>query len=177
MRRTARIAGAIYVVTFLAGGPALSAHGALLIVANVIATASYVAVTLLFYKIFKPVSPPLSLLAAGFSFLGLTAGTLGMLHLSTVPINNLVFFGVYCLLIGVLILRSTFLPRLLGWLMVVAGLGWLTFASPQLTAALRPYNFAPGLIGEASLTVWLLVVGLNEQRWNEQASARVREPG
>jgi len=176
MRRTARIAGAIYVVTFLAGGPALSAHGAWLIIANAVATASYVAVTLLFYKIFKPVSPRLSWLAAAFSFLGLTAGTLGLLKLPTVPFNTLVFFGVYCLLIGVLILRSTFLPRLLGWLMVIAGLGWFTFASPALAAALKPYNFAPGLLGEASLTLWLLFVGLNEQRWSEQAGVRVPEP-
>ena len=39
----------------------------------------------------------------------------------------LVFFAMYCLLIGYLILRSTFLPRFLGASMVLAGLGWLTF--------------------------------------------------
>ena len=29
----------------------------------------------------------------------------------------------------------------------------------------------PGLIGEGSLTVWLVVAGVNAERWREQASA------
>ena len=166
MRRTARIAGAIYVVTFLAGGPALSAHGAWLIIANAIATASYVAVTLLFYKIFKPVSPRLSWLAAAFSFLGLTAGTLGLLKLPTVPFNTLVFFGVYCLLIGWLTYKSTFLPKFIGVLLAIGGIGWLTFASPALVRLLQPYNMIPGMLGEGVLTLWLVIFGVNAERWN-----------
>lgn len=87
--------------------------------------------------------------------------------------NNvgLVFFGFHCILIGYLIWRSTFLPRVVGALMVVAGLGWLTFLSPPLAGSLYPYITVPGFLGEASLTVWLLVAGVNVQRWNEQASA------
>lgn len=86
--------------------------------------------------------------------------------------NNigLVFFGLHCLGIGYLIFRSTFLPRLVGVLMVFAGLGWLTFLSPPLANSLAPYNMLPGAIGELSLTLWLLVKGVNIQRWNEQAS-------
>jgi hypothetical protein len=86
--------------------------------------------------------------------------------------NNigLVFFGLHCLGVGYLILRSTFLPRLVGALMVFAGLGWLTFLSPPLANSLAPYNMLPGAIGELSLTLWLLVKGVNIQRWNEQAS-------
>ena len=68
-----------------------------------------------------------------------------------------------------MILRSTFLPRILGGLIIFAGLGWLTNLAPPLANYLYPYNLLPGLIGEGSLTVWLLVVGLNTQRWNEQA--------
>jgi hypothetical protein len=84
--------------------------------------------------------------------------------------NPLVFFGFYCTLIGYLIFRSTFLPRILGVLMAIGGLGWLTFASPSLSHSLYPYNLAPGIIGEGALTLWLLAVGLNKQRWNEQNS-------
>jgi hypothetical protein len=80
-------------------------------------------------------------------------------------------FGFYCLLIGYLIFRSAFLPRFLGVLMAVAGLGWLTFLSPALARSLSPYNFLPGVFGEAWLTLWLLVNGVDVPRWNEQANA------
>jgi len=57
----------------------------------------------------------------------------------------LVFFGFFCLLIGYLIFKSTFLPRILGVLMALAGLGWLTFLSPPLTNYLSPYILAVGI--------------------------------
>jgi hypothetical protein len=89
--------------------------------------------------------------------------------------NNigLVFFGFHCLLIGYLILRSTFLPRIIGGLMMFAGVGWLTCLLPPLAESLAPYNIIPGSLGEISLTVWLLMKGVNVQRWNEQASGRI----
>jgi hypothetical protein len=163
----ARIAGVSYLLTFVAGIFAL--RGGL--VANVIATVAYVAVTLLFYDIFKPVIRSLSLLAAFFSFAGLAWGALDMFHLAPFNISNLVFFGFYCALIGYLILRSTFLPRILGVLMVIAGLGWLTYLSPPFANYLAPYNMASGILGEGSLTLWLMVMGVNVERWREQASA------
>jgi uncharacterized protein DUF4386 len=83
----------------------------------------------------------------------------------------LVFFGFYCALIGYLIFRSTFLPRIIGALMAFAGLGYLTFLSPPLAEYLSPYNLAPAAFGEGSLMLWLLVMGVNTQRWKEQASA------
>ncbi|HWM23428.1 MAG TPA: DUF4386 domain-containing protein [Chthoniobacterales bacterium] len=82
---------------------------------------------------------------------------------------GLVFFGLHCLGVGYLILRSTFLPRLIGALMVVAGFGWLTFLSPPLANSLAPFNMMPGAVGELSLTLWLLIKGVNVSRWNEQA--------
>ena len=44
-----------------------------------------------------------------------------------------------------------------------------------LTAAksLSPYNLALGIVGQESLMLWLLVMGVNEQRWKEQASPAV----
>ena len=80
--------------------------------------------------------------------------------------------SIFICLIGYLILRSIFLPRILGVLMAIGGLGWLTFLSPQLAHYLSPYNMAPGIVAEGLLTLWLLVIGVNEQRWREQASAQ-----
>src|SRR6266849_4206157 len=170
-RLKARIAGAFYLLTFLTGGVALFVRGRLGSAAGLIAGACYIAVTLLFYDMFKPVNRSLSLLAAFFSLVGCAIGPLSLLHLAPSHINPLVFFGFYCLLIGYLIFRSTFLPRILGVMMAFAGLGWLTFLSTPLANHLSPYNLAPGLLGEGSLTLWLLVIGVNEQRWKEQASA------
>ncbi len=84
----------------------------------------------------------------------------------------LVFFGVYCLLIGWLILRSTFLPRFLGALMVLAGLGWLIFLYPPLAGRLFAYIAIIGITAEALLMLWLLVIGINTDRWREQAASK-----
>jgi hypothetical protein len=85
----------------------------------------------------------------------------------------LVFFGFYALLTGYLILRSTFLPRILGVLSVFGGLGWLSFLNQPLGYRLFPYVAALGLLGATALILWLLVVGVNEQRWKEQAKLAV----
>jgi hypothetical protein len=84
---------------------------------------------------------------------------------------SIVFFGFYCLLVGYLVFESTFLPRIVGVLMALAGLGWLTFLWAPLSNRLIPYNLASGLVGEGALTVCLLVFGVNVQRWKERAGA------
>jgi Domain of unknown function (DUF4386) len=86
----------------------------------------------------------------------------------------LVFFGFYALLQGYLIVRSIFLPRVLGVLSIFGGLGWLCFLYLPLGYHLFPYIAALGLVGAASLILWLLVFGVNEQRWKEQAGVNGR---
>jgi hypothetical protein len=83
----------------------------------------------------------------------------------------LVFFGVFNLLIGYLVFRSTFLPRILGVLMALSGLGWLTSLSPPLAHYLLIPIEVIGILAEASLMLWLLVMGVNNQRWTERAVA------
>jgi len=117
-RPKARITGVVYLLYFLTavsaevfvGRGRLFAYDAV----NLMAYAFYIAVTLLFYYMFKPVKRSLSLLAAFFSLVGCANGVLSLFNLAPYKISSLVFFGPYCLLIGYLIFRSTFLPRILG---------------------------------------------------------------
>ena len=122
---------------------------------------------------FKPVNRSLSLLAAFFSLVGCANEVLSLFKLAPYKINSLVFFGPYCLLIGYLIFRSTFLPRILGVLMAFAGLGWLIFLSP-LANHLSTYLKVLGFLAEASLMLWLIVMGVNVQRWKSRPAPRVR---
>jgi hypothetical protein len=168
----ARIAGVFYVVNIITGlysyfGP----RSRLTLYTGMVAAAAYVTITILFYFLFKPVNRKLSLLAALISMAGSTVGVLSMLQRMPFKIDILDFFAFYCLLIGYLIWRSTFLPQFLGVLMALAGTGYLAYLWPPMAKALYPYDILPGLIGETTLTVWLLVKGVNEQRWQEQAGA------
>jgi hypothetical protein len=141
------------------------------IAGDLIAVACMITVTLLLYVIFKPVSRGLSLLATCFNLVGLACGALRWNPRGvdlTVVLN-----GFSCLVIGYLISRSTFLPRVLGGLMAVGGLGWLTFLSPTLASHLSPYNLASGILGQQSVMLWLLVMGVNVPRWKEEATAAV----
>jgi hypothetical protein len=93
-----------------------------------------------------------------------------------------VFFGFYEALLGYLIFRSAFLPRTLGVLVGIAGLAFLTnsfaiFLSPALGNALNPFMLALDGIGEISLTLWLLVMGVNVTKWEEKARALARDVG
>ncbi|HYM78233.1 MAG TPA: DUF4386 domain-containing protein [Candidatus Dormibacteraeota bacterium] len=223
----ARIAGVFYLLTIVArmfveifvrnrlvvpDNPAATAtnilaHGPLWwwgFAGDMVAFASYIALTALLYELFKPVNRTLSLVAA---FLSLTASVVqaisSLFHLAPLVLLGrspylsvfteeqlqtlalvflklraaayhnigLVFFGLYLLLLGILILRSAFLPRVLGVVMVLAGVSYLPFLSPPLMRSLQPYILFFPAIGQISLCLWLLVMGVNAQRWKEQASA------
>jgi hypothetical protein len=119
----------------------------------------------------------LSVLGGGGSFRAFAVGQVQDLAFTILKLNSLalsigmVFFGFYCLLIGYLVFRSTFLPRVVGVLMALAGLGYLTNLYPPLENALSTFLQVPGLLGEGSLTLWLLIVGVNVERWKEKARA------
>jgi hypothetical protein len=49
-------------------------------------------------------------------------------------------------------------------------LGCLILLAPPLANYLFPYILAAGFLTEVSLTLWLLLMGVNVQRWKEQAS-------
>jgi hypothetical protein len=232
-RFKARMAGGLYLITATSGfaesvrsklvvyGDAATtatnilAHEQLFrlaLAADIIVAVCYIAVTLLFFDLFKPVNRSLSLLAAFFSLVGcaiaaltcvfhlaplvvlggghelsaFNVGQLQALALTFLKLHSqgynisLVFFGFYCLLVGYLIFRSTFLPRVLGVLMTLAGLCYMpysfaTLLSPEFAARLFPWVMMPGA-GELVLALWLLVVGVNVQRWQEQARSASINP-
>jgi hypothetical protein len=175
-RSNARLTGGVYLLYFVtAVGAGFASQGRPLLhdAVDLVAHAFYLAVTLLFYYLFKPVNRNLSLLAALFSLAGCANDVLGLFNLAPYKMNSLVFFGPYCLLLGYLIFRSTFLPRILGVLMALAGVGWLLLLS-SFPIHLSTYLKILGFVAEASLMLWLLVMGVNEQRWNERARAAAR---
>jgi len=168
------------------------------VAASLFATACYAAVSVLFYALFKVVNRSLAWLVMFTSLAALaiwSSGTLSELAATFVLPGGdtsgpragqqalmllewnaraldvgLVVFGAYCLLIGYLIIKSTFLPRVLGTLMMVGGMGLLTYLSPPLARDLYPYNTAPALVAETSLMLWLLVKGVNVQQREQRAS-------
>jgi len=81
----------------------------------------------------------------------------------------LTFFGFSTFLNGYLIFRSAFLPRILGVLSMMGGLGWSTFLYPPLGNQLFIYVLLIGLLGSGSLILWLLLKGVNVPRWREQS--------
>lgn len=87
---------------------------------------------------------------------------------------DLVFFGFWCTLTGYLIFRSTFLPRILGILLAVDGLGWMTYAVPPFANHLFPFIAATSAVAEIPLQLWLIIMGVNTQRWKEQAVTSAR---
>ena len=75
-----------------------------------------------------------------------------------------VLFACFELVTGFLILRSTFLPRWLGWWWIAGGIGGLTFLWSPLATSIWPLLLAAGA-GEFVLPVWLLVKGVDISKW------------
>lgn len=229
-RLKARVAGLFYLITvvtgffaelfvrgnlIVSGDPAATAHNILAnqtlyrlgFAADIVGAAAYIGVTVLLYELLKPVNRTLSLLAAGFSLVGIAVGATASLgHLAALLILSgtpylavfntgelqalalfvlrlhaqgylvaLVFFGSYEVLLGYLIFKSVFLPRMLGILVGLGGAAFLTYSFAVFVApafGIRLANFILALdgIGELSLMLWLLVMGVNARQWYERAN-------
>jgi hypothetical protein len=118
---------------------------------------------------------PLLVLGGSSWFGGFSESQLESIALFLLQLNDqgagiaLAFFGFSTVLHGWLIMKSTFLPKWIGILSLVGGIGWLSFLSPPLGLRLFPIIAVVGIVGSLATIVWLLVVGVNEQRWLEQA--------
>ena len=157
------------------------------ILADAIMLVCYVVVTALLYRLFKPIGPSVSVLAALFSVIGIAILATSMtillipitdgraslafdalrLHGAAYNLTGL-FFGPYCALIGWLVLRSRWLPAWTGWLMILAGAAFSLDASVELVApalARRIPNAVMliSLIAEGALALWLAVFGVKSR--------------
>ena len=83
----------------------------------------------------------------------------------------LALFGFATLLNGYLIFRSGFLPNWLGVLAMVSGLCWLTFLYTPFGRGAFMITALFGLASSAAMIFWLLVKGVNAERWRAMRSA------
>ncbi len=93
---------------------------------------------------------------------------------------SLVFFSFACLSLGYLIFRSSFLPKTIGGLLVIAGICYFInsfahFLNPQFAASLFPAIFVPIFVAELSFTLWLIVKGVNVSKWQETLELSMRD--
>ena len=91
---------------------------------------------------------------------------------------SLFLFAFYFPIIGYLIYKSNFLPRILGIIYTLAGVGYLInslgwFLFPHLAAYLFPYVLLPAFIGEVSMSVWLIANGVNPQKSENSMSKQI----
>jgi len=193
-RLWARTAGGLYLAVILLGafaiGFAPSAHGNE--VAYRLGIAAHAAIVSLnmflgaiFYYLFRPVSRIGALLVVLFTVLGSAVEGAGIANqladYSTAQVQAAYVvqqsvFGFYGITAGLLIYRSTFLPRLVGVLMAIGGLSYLTYSYaaiiyPSFSDRLVPWIQIPSGVGEISFCLALLIVGVNLPRWNERVLA------
>lgn len=184
MRLLARVAGVYYLLIFIAAPSGAATATPLRMLVTM---ACDTGVAIIFYVLLKPVSRNLSLMALIFRLIFVAIMTLDSLYyfgaldlvyrdrsaqtFNAIYSLALVPFGVHCLLVGYLIYRSTLLPRILGVLMILAGLGYVTFVSPWLVHQAYPYMLIPGVLGEGLLTLWLLIGGADGGRLLQRTDA------
>lgn len=96
--------------------------------------------------------------------------TIGMLlirlHGETNGVNQ-TFWGLWLLPFGWLVVKSRFLPRWLGYWLLLDGVAWVVagmtwFLAPDYSGALFRY-FQPIFLAELAAMLWLVIMGAKEQ--------------
>jgi len=151
------------------------------------------------YVLLQPVNRSLSLLAAWFRLVFVAIFSINLIYLliamqlivgaddarAMLFLNTydfgvniaFVFFGIHISVLGYLVLKSDYLPRILGIFLIVASVGYLIDSFASVLSSSYANNemafwlivAAPAIISELSLTLWLLIKGVNVERWRERA--------
>ena len=172
MRRTARLAGALWLVVIAASVISVATQSGiprLAFAANQFSGVCYLGVTVLLYQLFKPVDTGISLFAAFCGLAGVASGAAVSDPSAQGFYIAMVFFGFQIISIGYLITRSTLIPRILGVLLLLGGSSYVinsftNFLSPAIGAHLAPFIIPVAILGEGALALWLLVKGVNVSR-------------
>lgn len=168
-RRTARLAGALWLVVIAAGVLSVvtqSGQPRIAFAANQFGGVVYLGVTVLLYRLFKPVDSTISLFAAFCGLAGVASGSATSAPGAQGFYIAMVFFGAQIISIGYLITRSTLVPRILGLLLLLGGASYVinsfaNFLAPAVGARLAPFIIPVAILGEGTLTLWFLVKGVN----------------
>jgi hypothetical protein len=119
---------------------------------------------------------PLILLGGASYLSALQPAQLAALSLAFIKINNqgaaigVIFFGFEAVLRGWLVFKSGFLPRFLGVLSMVAGLGWFTFLWPPLGSQVFIGVALFAIAGVIATSGWLFIRGVDDVQWRERAA-------
>ena len=119
---------------------------------------------------------PLILLSGASYLSAIQPAHLQALSLAFIKVNNqgaaigTIFFGFEVLLRGWLVFNSGFLPRLLGVLSMVSGLGWLTYLWPPLGSQLFIVVALFAIAGVIATAGWLFTRGVDDAKWSVRAS-------
>ncbi len=159
---------------------------------------SDIPLAVIFYVLLRPVDANLALLSALFRFAEAMIGSINAIwhvapilappslhdlaHLSLRLYEYgfaiaLIPFGLHCIVLGYLIYRSTYLPKTLGVLMTLAGFAYVAnsfalVAAPAVADATFIAMLVTGFPAEIGLCLWLIVMGVNQPRWNAVMAAR-----
>lgn len=90
---------------------------------------------------------------------------------------GLMLFGLHLVMVGALVAKAKFLPRVLGWALGFAGVCYvvnsaLGIVAPSVASGLFPWILLPGFLAEGTLTLWLLIAGVKAQAWDAQNQGR-----
>jgi hypothetical protein len=140
------------------------------------ASLCYLLLSLLFFRMMRPVNRRVALEAMLF---GVAGSVLGILHLCRLAsqLRSIPFLGGFLLLNGYLMFRATFVQRFVGVLLMLCGFGWLVFLVPFVAQRTHGHLSQISLVAEGIVALWLLVKGLDEGRWREQAGVSTHAEG